>query len=282
MISADGQLLRRMTANDLAGVWPRRASDAHKGDHGHVLLIGGNTGMGGALILAAQAALRVGAGLVSAFSRRDTLQALLIRQPECMGLAVDEEAVASAAVQRAEQRANALVLGPGMSDDSWAQCWLTRYLDDSRPRVVDADALNDLANSPRRLSNAVLTPHPGEAARLLSCSTAAIQSDRPAALAALVERYASVIVLKGAGTLVAGPGSRTYLIEAGNPGMAVGGMGDLLAGIIGGLLAQGFGPLDAARWGALVHAVAGDDAASSGQRGLLPSDVLEHLRRRCN
>lgn len=103
-----------MTANDLAGVWPRRASDAHKGDHGHVLLIGGNTGMGGAFVLAAQAALRVGAGLVSAFSRRDTLQALLIRQPECMGLAVDEEAVASAAVQRAEQRANALVLGPGM------------------------------------------------------------------------------------------------------------------------------------------------------------------------
>ena len=135
---------------------------------------------------------------------------------------------------------------------------------------------------PRRatpVSNALLTPHPGEAARLLSCSTAVIQADR---LAALGERYGGVVVLKGTGTLVAGPGSKTCLIEAGDPGMAVGGMGDLLVRIIGGLLARGLRPLDAARRGALVHAVAGDDAASLGQGGLLPRDVLEHLRRRCN
>jgi ADP-dependent NAD(P)H-hydrate dehydratase / NAD(P)H-hydrate epimerase len=144
--------------------------------------------------------------------------------------------------------------------------------------VIDADALNLLAATPRPLPRAVLTPHPGEAARLLGSNAAEVQADRYGALAALVERFACAVVLKGAGTLVGAPGERPVVIGAGNPGMAVGGMGDVLTGVVAALLAQGLAPYEAAWKGALLHAVAGDRAALQGRRGLLPSDLLPLLR----
>lgn len=275
--------LQPLVAADLVGIWPTRSRESHKGLHGHIGLIGGNTGYGGAIILAAQATLRAGAGLATVFSRQDTLRALLMRQPECMGCVVEAAQDLSRREFDVRQRgADVLVLGPGLGRDAWATALTRRFLDDPRPRVVDADGLNLLAKAPRRLSNAVLTPHPGEAARLLDGEVADIQSDRISAVQRLTARYGSVVVLKGAGTLVSSPQGTIYRIDAGNPGMAVGGMGDLLSGVIAALLGQGFGLLDAARWGALLHSVAADEAAHQGQRGLVPSDLLPYLRAGCN
>jgi NAD(P)H-hydrate epimerase len=157
-------------------------------------------------------------------------------------------------------------------------------LDSDKPLVVDADALNLLAREPRSLPpDTVLTPHPGEAARLLGCPVAEVQADRYAAVQKLVARFGCVVVLKGAGTIVMAPDRKPCVITAGNPGMAVGGMGDLLTGVIAALRAQKLPAFDAAACGALLHAVAGDDAAADGgERGLLPSDLLVHLRMRAN
>ncbi|MCE4509354.1 ADP-dependent NAD(P)H-hydrate dehydratase, partial [Xanthomonas hortorum] len=128
----------------------------------------------------------------------------------------------------------------------------------------------------------VLTPHPGEAGRLLGLSTAHVQRDRLAAADALAKRFDAVVVLKGAGSVIAAPHSVPRIIDAGNPGMAVGGMGDLLTGVIAALLAQGWPPFDAASLGALLHACAGDAAARDGERGLLPTDLLPELRHLAN
>ena len=152
-----------------------------------------------------------------------------------------------------------------------------------KPLILDADGLNWLAQKPRGLPQAILTPHPGEAARLLGTNKDAIQDDRFAAIDALVERFQCTVVLKGAGTLVAAPGETTAVIDAGNPGMATGGMGDVLTGVIAALQAQHFPRFEAAVHGALLHAAAGDAAARiGGERGLLPSDLFPHLRRLAN
>jgi NAD(P)H-hydrate epimerase len=149
--------------------------------------------------------------------------------------------------------------------------------------VVDADALNLLAGSATALApSAVITPHPGEAARLLECTTSDIQRDRIAAARELSTRYRCAVVLKGAGSVVAAPDRLPRVIAAGNPGMAVGGMGDVLTGAIAALRAQGLPAFDAASAGALLHAAAGDAAADNGQRGLLPSDLMPWLRRLAN
>ncbi|WP_333629599.1 NAD(P)H-hydrate dehydratase, partial [Stenotrophomonas cyclobalanopsidis] len=166
--------------------------------------------------------------------------------------------------------------------DDWARALFARVLACGKPLVLDADALNLLARDPRALPDAILTPHPGEAARLLECTTAEIQADRYRCAQALAERYHAVVVLKGAGSIVAAPGCTPRLIAAGNPGMAVGGMGDLLTGIIVSLRAQGLDAFDAAACGALLHALAGDVAALDGARGLLPTDLLVPLRRLAN
>jgi NAD(P)H-hydrate epimerase len=190
----------------------------------------------------------------------------------------------AAALAALVERASVLAIGPGLGRQAWGASLFDAAIDCGQPLVVDADALNLLSQRPRRLPpDAVVTPHPGEAARLLGCSTATVQSDRIAAAQSLVERYGCVVVLKGAGSIVAARDRKPQVIAAGNPGMAVGGMGDLLTGVIAALRAQGLPAFDAAACGALLHAVAGDDAAADGgERGLLPSDLLAHLRRRSN
>lgn len=256
-----------------------RHPNAHKGEYGHVLCVGGEAGMGGAVRLCAEAALRTGVGLASVATRQSGVAALVAARPEAMTHAVED----AAALQPLLERASVLAVGPGLGTGQWGRSLLEAALQSGRPTILDADALNLLAEAPRPLPQAILTPHPGEAARLLGCRNSEVQADRYAALAALVERYACVVVLKGAGTLVGAPGEVPVAIGAGNPGMAAGGMGDVLTGVIAALQAQHLGAFEAAVAGALLHGAAGDAAARvDGERGLLPSDLFPHLRRLAN
>ena len=264
----------------LPGFFPLRPRDSHKGRNGHVLCIGGDQGSGGAILLAADAALRCGAGLASVATRAAHVPALLARRPEAMAHGIEDASGLAALLARAD----VLAIGPGLGQGEWGRSLFDAALACDRPRVLDADALNLLAQSPRRLSaHDVITPHPGEAARLLGITTADVQRDRFAAASVLCERYAAQVVLKGAGSIVASADRVPAVICAGNPGMAVGGMGDLLTGCIAALLAQGFEPRDSAVAGALLHGAAGDAAArDEGERGLLPGDLLPWLRRLAN
>jgi NAD(P)H-hydrate epimerase len=253
---------------------PRRRRGAHKGDHGRVLVVGGGEGMPGAVRLAAEAALRVGAGLVTVATRPENLAAVIGNRPEIICHGVESEAT----VRPLMAAADVVAIGPGMGQSDWSRGLLEAALASGKPLVMDADALNLLAQSPWRGAQWVLTPHPGEAGRLLGCAAAAIQADRLAAVRNLAERYGGVILLKGAGTLVLGAGGQAWVCDAGNPGMATAGMGDVLTGVIAGLAAQCRDLELAAVAGAWVHARAGDLAAASGVRGLLASDVLAKLR----
>jgi ADP-dependent NAD(P)H-hydrate dehydratase / NAD(P)H-hydrate epimerase len=266
---------------DALGDWLQpRARDSHKGTYGHVLCVGGDAGSGGAIALCAQAALRSGAGLVSVATRAQHVSAIIATRPEIMAAEVEDAAALTALLERA----SVIAIGPGLGQQAWGAALLDAAMKSDRPLVLDADALNLMSRTPRPLpSDAVITPHPGEAARLLGCDIAMVQSDRFSAAKSLTDRFGCVVVLKGAGTIVAARNREPCVIAAGNPGMAVGGMGDLLTGVIAALRAQGLPAFDAAACGALLHAVAGDDAAADGgERGLLPSDLLVHLRRRSN
>jgi NAD(P)H-hydrate epimerase len=230
-------------------------------------------------VLCAQAALHAGAGLASVATRAAHVPALLARQPEAMAHAIES----ADALAPLFARASVIAIGPGLGQDAWGRAMIGAELDEAKPLVLDADALNLFASAPRALpAGTILTPHPGEAARLLGTDVSAVQSDRNAAALALVQRHGVVVVLKGAGTLVAAPGRVPRIVAAGNPGMATGGMGDLLTGVIAALRAQGLPGFDAASCGALLHAHAGDVAARDGERGLLPGDLLGCLRRCAN
>ncbi|WP_296248749.1 NAD(P)H-hydrate dehydratase [uncultured Stenotrophomonas sp.] len=268
----------RWARPQLLRMLPPRRLNTHKGESGHVLCVGGNHGSGGAVMLAAEAALRSGAGLCSVATRALHVAPLLARCPEAMVHAVDSSGDFAPLLARAA----VIALGPGLGQDDWAHALWSAVLASGKPLVLDADGLNLLATEPRPLPQAILTPHPGEAARLLGTDTASIQRDRFAAAHALAARHAAVVVLKGAGTVIAAPGQLPRVIAAGNPGMAVGGMGDLLTGAIAAVLAQGLSLFDAASTGALLHSLAGDAAAAEGERGLLPRDLLPHLRALAN
>ncbi len=266
----------RTDLDDVVELLPRRPRSAHKGHHGHLLVIGGDSGMGGAALMAAHAALRAGAGLVSLATRAAHCSAALVRVPEVMCHAVDDEDDLEPLLARAD----ALVVGPGLGQQEWGRGLLAAAIASGKPLLLDADALNLLAQGLVELrSDAhVLTPHPGEAARLLEIEVAELQADRFAQVRALQQRYGGTVVLKGPGSLSC-DGDAIHLCSAGNPGMATAGMGDLLSGVIGALLAQRLPPLDAARVGVLVHATAADRAvAQRGERGLMATDLLPEIR----
>ena len=269
---------RRMDMEKLRLCLPPRPRTAHKGDNGHVLVVGGTSGYAGAARLAGEAALRCGAGLVSVATRPEHATALVMARPEIMGHAVAEVHDLDPLLRRAD----VVVVGPGLGRDRWAWRLLAHVFEQEGPLVVDADALNLLAEEPFQYHNWVLTPHPGEAARLLGCSVGEVEQNRFVATASLQASYGGVIVLKGAGTLVLGREGFPEVCDGGNPGMASGGMGDLLGGVIGALIAQGMTLHDAARLGVALHAHAGDLAASDGARGMLASDLLPLLRRLVN
>ncbi len=271
--------VERLAFAELSLLLAPRSRCAHKGHFGHIMVAGGDHGMAGAAALASQAACRVGAGLVSCATRPEHISAILARCPEVMTHGV----ISGQEVEPLLSRATVVVVGPGLGRGPWGEQLLQKVCALEVPLVLDADALNILSAG-RVLKNAcrdnwILTPHPAEAARLLGCSTADVQSDRFAAVAALQQRYGGVAILKGAGSLVAdGDGDPLGLCSDGNPGMASGGMGDVLSGILGGLLAQGLSPAAAARLGVCLHAVAADRAALAGERGLQASDVIAELR----
>jgi NAD(P)H-hydrate epimerase len=254
---------------------PARARDSHKGRNGHVLVVGGELGTGGAVRLCGEAAARVGAGLVSVATREANVVPILAARPELMphGVHVARNLAPLLA------RASVLALGPGLGQSEWRrELWATA-LEAGKPTVLDADGLNLLAAQPRALPPVcVLTPHPGEAARLLASDVSAVQADRFAAVRALAQKYRAIVVLKGAGSLIADPDGRLALCPWGDPGMGSGGMGDVLTGVIAGLMAQGVAAWEAACMGVGLHARAGDLAARAGERGLLASDLFAYLR----
>ncbi|MHB8424472.1 MAG: NAD(P)H-hydrate dehydratase [Gammaproteobacteria bacterium] len=253
---------------------PRRPRSAHKGRFGHVLVIGGDLGMGGAVRLTAEAALRSGAGLVTVATRPEHVAGLLAGLPEAMVHGMET----AGDVVPLMTRATVIAIGPGLGGDDWGRTLLARALDTPLPLVVDADALNLLAAHPMARGQWVLTPHPGEAGRLLKLSTESVQADRYQAAAQLVEQYRGVAVLKGAGSIVAASDETPAVCIHGNPGMAAPGMGDALTGVIAALIAQGLSLPDAARAGVCVHALAGDRAAQAGERGLTARDLIAALR----
>ena len=272
----------RLDRSDLLRAFPPRSRSAHKGSFGHVLVVGGGRGMGGAAALAARAAGRCGAGLVSLATCAEHIQGVMAQAPEVMSHPV----ASGQELEPLLDRPSVLVIGPGLGREPWGEQMLQKVWQSGKPLVVDADALNLLSQrrtirQPYR-QNWVMTPHPGEAAALLGCAVKDVQRDRMAAVTELHQRYGGVAILKGSGTLVADESAELALCPYGNPGMASGGMGDVLSGVIGALLAQGFYPGRAAKLGVLRHALAADGAAAGGERGLLASDLLPWLRRLVN
>ncbi len=273
----------RYSGEDLHTLLPRRQHNSYKNNFGHVLVVGGNLGLAGAARMAAEAAARCGAGLVSIATRaaHAGLQAAI--RPELMIYGVETPKDLAPLISRA----TVIAVGPGLSCDNWGRDMLNTVLNDSNsniPTVVDADGLNLLAVNPTARDNWILTPHPGEAARLLRITSKAVEIDRFKAVRDLASLYDGIVVLKGAGSLIASKvDSSLALCSTGNPGMASGGMGDVLTGVISGLLAQGLQPFTASKASVYLHGLAGDLAAKSGgERGLMATDLFPFLRQAVN
>jgi NAD(P)H-hydrate epimerase len=253
----------------------KRKIDANKGDFGHVLVIGGDYNMGGAVIMTAEAAYRTGAGRVSVLTRKENLTALLLRLPNAMS--VNSELVSEKKWEEIFAGKTVIAIGPGLGKSEWARELFLAAMKKNLPKLIDADALNLLSESEKKfdLKNSVITPHPGEAARLLAVSVDEIQNNRELAAQKLYEKYGAITVLKGHETLVCGDGKILHKSKSGNPGMATAGMGDILSGIIAGLMAQGLEAKDAAISGVEIHGTAGDlIAKKQGQIGMIATDLL--------
>ncbi len=271
--SIDHALLQRLL--------PPRDKAAHKGLFGHVLVIGGDQGMPGAAYLAASAAYRVGAGVVTVATHPSHVHGILPQLPECLIYPI----VKATDLKSLLSKASVCVVGPGFGETPWAASLCQEVLQTSLPCVVDAGALRWLSHHPKMnvRGNWVLTPHPGEAASLLSLKTSEIEASRNAAMFQLWQKYGGCVILKGSQTLVQSSLDVVHVCDAGNPGMASAGMGDLLSGVVAGLLAQGLTLDQAGLLGVSLHAKAGDDAAAqNGMRGLLAHDLLPFLHRRVN
>jgi NAD(P)H-hydrate epimerase len=275
-----------------ASLMPVRRKDAHKGTMGHLLAVAGSRGKSGAAVLLARAALRSGAGLVTVAAPRSVQPVIAAAQPELMTEALADtrsgalSGTATVAVLRLLATRNALAVGPGLGTAAGTRALVQAVLKKrAAPCVLDADGLNAFAadRRPRVALRAgthplVLTPHPGEAARLLGTTAEAVQSDRLAAVRRLARETDTVVVLKGHRSLVAHPDGRVTINSSGNAGMATGGMGDALTGVVGSLLARGISGFDAARLGTYVHGAAGDlVAARFGDEGLIAGDLIDAL-----
>lgn len=270
--------------NQMKSRLPTVSADAHKNRLGHLLIIGGDLGMGGAAIMAAKSALRVGTGLVTLVTRPEHVAAALTNCPEAMvlGIASNTDKLAKLSQSRSF---DALVIGPGLGREDWGKALFREAAKLDLPTLVDGDGLSLLAsNTPQFGKLSIITPHPGEAARLLDAPARAVNSDRFGAAVRLSRRYDAVALLKGAGSLVAEAScedDEVCVCAEGNPGMATAGTGDVLSGIIGGFLAQGLSPLDATLCGTALHASAGDRAKSLlGPRSLNATDLIGQLPER--
>jgi hydroxyethylthiazole kinase-like uncharacterized protein yjeF len=265
--------IKRLDTFNLPKLSPRPRT-AHKGMFGRVLVIGGDLGFGGAALLSTESTLRCGAGMVTLATRPEHVSAALTRFPEVMSAGVHSANQLMGLIEPA----TALVVGPGLGQHSWGRSLLSAAANAERPQVWDADALNQLAAGFVSLpKDCVITPHPGEAARLLGVSTQDIQTDRPAAAIALAKKYNAVCVLKGSGSLIASAAGDLALADHGHPAMATGGLGDVLAGVIGALMAQKMPAFDAACLGVWLHALAGEKCGATG-RGMAAADLIPVIR----
>ncbi len=274
-------LIEITSEQEVSDLLSNRQQASHKGDHGHILFIGGNNGMEGAIRISSEASLRSGSGLVSVVSTSKSCEIINQFRPEVMCHDVSNQKDISSLMDKAD----IIGIGPGLGTDDWAVNLFNLALESDKHIVMDADALNILSSGPRKRDNWTLTPHPGEAARLLGSSVSDIQKDRLGAISQLAEKYSANVLLKGKFSLIHHSiNDRPYMITVGNPGMATAGMGDLLTGVICSLLGQ-FGTEDAAMItsiGAHVHSKAGDLASHEGERGMIASDLLTHIRQLVN
>jgi len=259
---------------------PERRGTAFKNEFGHVAVLAGDHGGGGAALLAAEAALRSGAGLVSVGTRGTHVAGMLARRPELMVRDITDKAAARSVLQSA----TVVLVGPGLGQADWGREVYSAALESSGPStcdfVVDADALNLVASGAKLPSRSVITPHPGEAGRLLGMTTQAVEADRVSAVCELASRYSCIAVLKGAGTLIADPSGLQYVCALGNPGMASAGMGDALAGIVAAVVAQQGLSVHWVGLAVAFHAAAGDRAAARySQASMLAADVIAELPR---
>lgn len=254
---------------------PRRDADVYKQSLGHVAVIGGDESMGGAVAMAAEAVLRCGAGMVTVITRGAHRNAILARRPEVMVLDAQDTEL----VHEVLEKATTLVVGPGLGRRDWGERLFELSLGQHKPTLVDADGLFWLAQHPDAVpSGTIITPHAAEAARLLNTVTAEVQADRLASAKALAEQVNGVAVLKGAGSVIADSAAVLGICAHGNPGMASAGMGDVLSGVIGALLAQGCTPVAAATLGTCLHSHAGDRAAAvRGEVSLLATDLMAEM-----
>jgi NAD(P)H-hydrate epimerase len=256
-----------------------RSRTAHKGSNGRALCLGGDRGMFGAIRLASEACARTGAGLTRVVTQPENVPAIVGACPELM---VYDWRGNSNEINDHLEWADIIAIGPGLGSSSWGRSLLGYSRTAEKPMVADADCLNLLVKTPDFNNKRIITPHPGEAARLLATTVEEVESDRFKAAQRLQHKYGGVVVLKGAGTLVHN-GRHCWVCQAGNPGMATGGMGDVLTGVIAGLLAQGLPLPLAARAGGWIHSTAADLCAEEkGERGMLASDLFPYIRKLLN
>lgn len=272
IVSSDGKLVDDRILQ--AQLRPRLHNTSKK-DFGNVVIIGGDVGMAGAVVMAARAAMRAGCGSVKVFTHAQHATQLVNEQPEIMYYGVTDS---SDIMLRG---ASVVVIGPGMGDTDWSENIWKAF---SFPGfvIVDATALRWMAKYPKKNLQCIITPHPGEAAYLLNSSSKAIQQDRYAAAREITDNYECTTLLKGAGSIVTAPKSEYYVLSNGNPGMATAGMGDVLSGVIAAMVANGHSLLDATILGAYIHAKAGDIAAANHPKGLLATDLLDVIRKIIN
>ena len=264
----------RLTPTLLSHSLPHRLKHSQKGTYGHVLIIGGGPGMPGAAYLAAHAAFRVGAGTVTVATLPEHAKTMLPLLPEAMIYPIDKVDDLHPLLTKA----TVCVIGPGLGESEWAEALFHAAMSAQLPLVIDASALHLLTTHPQHDDNWVLTPHPGEAAGLLASSVDKVQQDRCKAAQLIQHQYGGCVVLKGVGSVIATSEHELFLCTDGNPGMAKAGMGDVLSGVIGGLLAQGVTLSNAAKLGVWLHAHAADKAVKTfGERGLMASDLMTYL-----
>jgi len=262
-----------------------RNSESHKGDFGHVLVVAGNIGFGGAALLSSKAAIKIGAGLVSLATRSEHLQAALSFAPEVMTKPVDS----GQSLENYLDLPTVICLGPGLGKDYWSEQMIYKSLENTHknktPILIDADGLNLLPEFSKKLplpKKIVLTPHLGEAARLLNTSVEKVKKNRVSAAKRISNKYNSVVVLKSHETLICKE-DKIYICDKGNPGMATAGMGDVLSGMISGLIAQKLSLFEAACLGVDLHARAGDIySEKNNQQSLLPTDIIDLFARVIN
>tara|TARA_R110000772_G_scaffold38354_31_gene90597 strand:+ start:2612 stop:3490 length:879 start_codon:yes stop_codon:yes gene_type:complete len=273
----------------------KRSEHSHKGSNGHALVIGGEHGFGGAALMAAEACARSGAGLVSVATRPSHINAFLARRPEIMVQGLEKADDLGPLLDKA----TVVIIGPGLGQSAWSRACLDKVLqaqsEHQVPMILDADALNLISLNSLPLPDSglfIMTPHPGEAARLLERKLPDLQDNREQACLDIQAKFGGVCILKGAGTLIAfkqgGQAQQSDRVQLercshGNPGMGTGGMGDILSGVLGGLLAQNFSLSDSARLGVCIHSLSADLAASdTGERGLLATDLLTYIHKLVN